>query len=252
MQWNRLTTMKLALAGLLLALAAGDSLARPGLFGRWRNQSEPYYNNQSQYQYQPVQQVQGVQQPVQQVQGAQPMPAAQPQPVVQQPVVQQPVVQQQTAPQYTTTRRGLFGRRTQQVVQTPVQQTAPATGTTTTPNDNRQSFYPAPAGTQSFIEVRLPVADAQVNFNGTATTQSGNNRLFVTPALEAQRDNVYQVTARWTVNGAPVEQQREIKVAPGSRVVVDFTQAQAQQPQGQQPPAVIQPAEQQPAPAPQP
>jgi len=228
MQWNWLSTPKLALAAMLLALVAGDSLARPGdrLFGRSRsNYSTPTYT-------QPTYTQPTYTQPVQPAQVTQPV---QPGMQATQPVVQQPVV-----PQYTTTRRGLFGRRTQQVVQTPVQQYVPASPAAGTPTDNRQSFYPAPVGTQSLIEVRLPIANAEVNFDGTATTQTGANRLFITPALDAQRDNVYQVTARWTDNGNPVEQKREVKVTPGARVLVDFTQAQAQPPAAP-PPAVVPP-----------
>jgi len=100
-----------------------------------------------------------------------------------------------------------------------------ATSPTTSiqPGTTRQSFYPV-NGQSAYIDVRVPVANAQVMFDGAATNQQGTNRLFVTPALNQQGNNTYEVEARWTgQDGNAVKQTRQVKVPPGARVLVDFT-----------------------------
>ncbi len=197
---------------------------RRGLFGRRSTQVwEPTPVVQASQPTQPLQPMPGAQPAV--AAGQQPQPAAgeaapmpsttQAQPTVQatQPVDQQPI---------NNGRRGLFGRRTARnnstnygpVSMTPDQQVQPGT--------TRQSFYPA-NGQTALIDVRVPVANAQVTFDGAATRQQGLTRLFTTPARNPQGANSYEVKATWTgPDGKPVEQTRTVKVPPGARVLVDF------------------------------
>jgi uncharacterized protein (TIGR03000 family) len=82
----------------------------------------------------------------------------------------------------------------------------------------------APAESAASVELRLPVPDAQVWFDGTATTQTGIVRTFTTPSLTPGIRYSYQVRAKWTADGKEVEQTRSVKVEAGEPVVIDFTQ----------------------------
>lgn len=86
----------------------------------------------------------------------------------------------------------------------------------------RQSYYPAPVVQQSAtMVVLLPRADAQVWFDGAATSQSGMERTFVSPPLESGT-YVYTIRARWMENGQSVQRERRLNVQSGGSVTVDF------------------------------
>jgi uncharacterized protein (TIGR03000 family) len=72
------------------------------------------------------------------------------------------------------------------------------------------------------IEVRVP-ANAQVLFDGAATTQTGPVRRFVSPALTPGHDYLYTISATWTENNQPVTQARKLTVRAGGSYVVDLT-----------------------------
>jgi uncharacterized protein (TIGR03000 family) len=96
--------------------------------------------------------------------------------------------------------------------------TGPATST-------YQSFYTGQTPTVTDtcrVHVVVPVADAQVLFDGTPTKQQGTERDFVTPPLSAGREFHYTISASWTENGQRVNRERRITVTPGSQVVVNF------------------------------
>jgi uncharacterized protein (TIGR03000 family) len=237
MQWNWLSRTKLLLAGLALVVVMGDSMAGP--FANRRN-------NRQQGQWMPADQ--GSTTTVQQPQ-PQPMPAvAQPvagQPAGEQPAAGQPAAQAAPMPSATPTvqssqpvyqdnvgngRRGLFGRRGGRNNGGSFSYAPSMTGTTQPgtiqPGSTRQSFYPA-NGQSALIDIRVPVANAQITFDGAPTVQQGINRVFSTPALNPQAANTYEVKARWTGNdGNAVEQTRTVKALPGGRIVVDFTTQQ--------------------------
>jgi len=115
--------------------------------------------------------------------------------------------------------RGLlsrFGRRTRNY-------TSDTSSTTITPMTTpRQSNYPA-TDQPVRLQVRVPVANAEVLFDGNKTTQAGTLREFVSPPLAAQGSFTYVITARWMENGQPVERVRTVQVQAGQRVMVDFT-----------------------------
>jgi uncharacterized protein (TIGR03000 family) len=72
------------------------------------------------------------------------------------------------------------------------------------------------------IRMRLP-ADAEVWFGEVKTSQTGPVRDFVSPPLDTTKSCFYRVRARWTVNGRPVEQTREVSARANTWMVVDFT-----------------------------
>jgi uncharacterized protein (TIGR03000 family) len=154
-------------------------------------------------------------QPVAQGQPAQPIQPAQPATVQQQPTTNQPVVTTGTYYQEPVY-RGRRGRRF--VYSDNIYQ--PVSGTTTT---SRPAFYGPQAGVQQgWLDIRVPASTAQVLINDVPTNVQGMNRLFITPALDPQRENLYEIKAKWTQNGQQVEKSKEIKIQPGQRVVIDF------------------------------
>ena len=110
----------------------------------------------------------------------------------------------------------------------PSESIAGATGT------GYQSFYPPSNagqfndGTRAMIRVRVP-ADAQVMFEGTPTTQTGPERVFVTPPLEGNGNYTYKVTARWRdQSGQDVTRSETVRFSAGRTVDVDLMAAQNQ------------------------
>jgi uncharacterized protein (TIGR03000 family) len=83
------------------------------------------------------------------------------------------------------------------------------------------SYYSPPANNFANVEVRVP-ANAEIWFDGVKTNQTGELRNFSTPPLEAGRNFSYEVRARWTEDGKPVERTRTVRVRAGERTVVDF------------------------------
>jgi uncharacterized protein (TIGR03000 family) len=71
------------------------------------------------------------------------------------------------------------------------------------------------------VEVRV-ASGAEVWFDGHATSQTGTDRSFTTPALESRQDYEYEVRAHWNADGKAVDQTRKVTVHAGDHVVVDF------------------------------
>jgi uncharacterized protein (TIGR03000 family) len=65
-------------------------------------------------------------------------------------------------------------------------------------------------------------ADAELWFDGHRTTQTGDERLFTTPALEKGSTYHYDVRARWMSDGKAVEQTQSVQVYAGGEVHVTF------------------------------
>jgi uncharacterized protein (TIGR03000 family) len=74
------------------------------------------------------------------------------------------------------------------------------------------------------VEVEVP-AGAQLWFDGQPTTQKGSQRTFHTPALEKGQSYHYDVRARWTQDGTPVDQTQRVDVYAGGQVKVVFPKA---------------------------
>jgi len=109
------------------------------------------------------------------------------------------------------------------------------------PTVDYQSFYPPDSGysqqTNNSATVRVMVpADAELWFDGSATQQRGPMREFQTPPLAPDRTFTYQIRARWTQNGQPMDQTRQVQVQANRMAVVDFNSPAPQQVQKQQQP----------------
>src|SRR5271166_1675690 len=78
-------------------------------------------------------------------------------------------------------------------------------------------------GQPVYVRVLLPVKDAKVLIEGTKTKQTGTERLFVSPPLEAGRTFTYTVTAKWEPNNyTEVIRTRSVRVQAGAEVEVDL------------------------------
>jgi uncharacterized protein (TIGR03000 family) len=117
---------------------------------------------------------------------------------------------------------------------------APYTGTPDDSDDYNAEMYgqgsgtvppatdvpaPSPAATTTAaaarIDVRVPDS-AELWVQGTKTQQTSSLRHFVSPPLTPGRDFMYDIRARWTQNGEPVDQTRHVRVRAGNKVVVNF------------------------------
>ena len=80
-----------------------------------------------------------------------------------------------------------------------------------------------PAADQEPATVVLSVpADAEVWFDGVATSQRGAQRTFRTPPLAKGDHYHYTVRARWTEDGKPVDESQRVAVRAGEQVRVGF------------------------------
>jgi len=86
-----------------------------------------------------------------------------------------------------------------------------------------ESYYPAnPVTSQTaLIEVRVP-AEAEVWFDGEKSIQTGLERSFRSPALQPDTIYSYEVKARWTENGKPVEKMRKVRIMKGEQIRITF------------------------------
>ena len=95
---------------------------------------------------------------------------------------------------------------------------------------SRESGYYAPQVADSAPRVAdnaahlriLAPADAKVWVGGVETGQTGTDRSFASPALTPGRTYTYEVKARWTEDGSPVEQTRQVKVEANRTATVEF------------------------------
>jgi uncharacterized protein (TIGR03000 family) len=107
-------------------------------------------------------------------------------------------------------------------------------------SDTQYSFYPSsqnPGPMQyglmnpndaGFI-VRVPDPNAEVYFQDFKTQQRGVVRHFETDKpLDPNQAYTFQIRARWTQNGQPVEQTRQVQARAGQNVTVDFANANNQ------------------------
>ncbi len=81
--------------------------------------------------------------------------------------------------------------------------------------------------TEATIVVSLP-ADAKLSFDGKATQQDSERRVFMTPPLEAGKISYYQLRAEMVLAGRNriVTQQIMVRAGEETRVQVDFARAE--------------------------
>ena len=73
------------------------------------------------------------------------------------------------------------------------------------------------------LAVRVPTADADVWIEKTQVSQTGTERLFESPPLEAGGTYRYEVVARWKADGLERAESRAVTGTPGQTLSVDFT-----------------------------
>jgi uncharacterized protein (TIGR03000 family) len=104
------------------------------------------------------------------------------------------------------------------------------------PSQTRRAFYPpgplrpgrpsggtaaAPQRARALLTVRVP-ADAELWFGDYKSKQTGAERTFQTPPLEAGAKYTYKVRMRWMEGGKPREITREIDVRAGENRTIDL------------------------------
>jgi uncharacterized protein (TIGR03000 family) len=80
---------------------------------------------------------------------------------------------------------------------------------------------PVPAD-KALLVVRLP-ADANLTIGDHPTKQTGAERTFISPPLEAGKTYTYELKATWQENGKEKTVTRRATVAAGKRTVIDMT-----------------------------
>jgi len=79
-----------------------------------------------------------------------------------------------------------------------------------------------PAMAPITLEVILPDPQAQLWLDGTPTTMTGVDRIYVSPPMEVGYTYVYDVRATWNQGGQPVTVDRRVQVMPGRHNIVDL------------------------------
>src|SRR5207237_53145 len=82
----------------------------------------------------------------------------------------------------------------------------------------------AKAGASLIISVKVPQPAAEVFVNGKRTAQTGTDRIYQSPPLEAGETYKYVVTVRWIERGQTIEMTKQVSATPGevARVIFDL------------------------------
>lgn len=83
------------------------------------------------------------------------------------------------------------------------------------------AYYDPAVENQARVRVRLPAA-AELQVADQRLGQTGSERDFVTPALTPGKSYYYEMTARWTDAGKPVEQTKRVTVRANETTTVEF------------------------------
>jgi uncharacterized protein (TIGR03000 family) len=82
---------------------------------------------------------------------------------------------------------------------------------------------PERGGTMLTVTVKVPQPGAEVLVDGKPTTQTGTDRTFESPPLDAGTRYKYTVTARWMEGGQPVERSQDAIGTAGEVVRLEFS-----------------------------
>jgi uncharacterized protein (TIGR03000 family) len=77
--------------------------------------------------------------------------------------------------------------------------------------------------TTALIEVKVPVSDADVWFEGWRTSRSGLTRQFLSPPLVIGRDYRYEILALWHEGRQEIKHLRHVTLRAGDRISIDFS-----------------------------
>jgi uncharacterized protein (TIGR03000 family) len=108
------------------------------------------------------------------------------------------------------------------------QNSYPSTSYYYAPSQSYSNVEPNTPPNNAEIRVIVPDSQARVWFDGNPTQQTGTERWFYTPTLQAGATNSYRVRAAWMQNGREMIQERVVNVNPGQSVTVEFNQGVAQ------------------------
>ncbi len=91
---------------------------------------------------------------------------------------------------------------------------------------NVELVSPAAAGENNVarFQIRSPGADTEIWLNGVRTRQTGAEQRYQTPPIPAGQAFSYQVRARWTENGKPVEVTRSVLIHSQDQLSIDLAQ----------------------------
>jgi uncharacterized protein (TIGR03000 family) len=82
---------------------------------------------------------------------------------------------------------------------------------------------PQISGNNAVVHVHVPLALAEVAFDGLRMTSTGKDRIFTTPELAPGKTYTYTVTANWADGGLPRSETRMVQVQAGQSATVDFS-----------------------------
>jgi uncharacterized protein (TIGR03000 family) len=82
---------------------------------------------------------------------------------------------------------------------------------------------PAAPGGCLVLSVKVPQPAAEVYVDGVKTVQTGTDRIFESPPLEAGKAFRYELVVRWVERGVTWEKKKVVTGTPGEVVRVDFT-----------------------------
>lgn len=74
----------------------------------------------------------------------------------------------------------------------------------------------------ALLKVQVP-PDAEVWLEGQKMRSTGSHRHYRSPPLNPAKGYIYEVRARWTFDGKPVEDARHVVIRAGAVALVDFT-----------------------------
>ena len=78
----------------------------------------------------------------------------------------------------------------------------------------------------ALINLWVP-ADAVISFEGRGTTQTGDFRQFISPALAPGQDFTYDIEVKWNRDGTEVARTRRITVHAGDIINLSFNSSQS-------------------------
>lgn len=83
----------------------------------------------------------------------------------------------------------------------------------------------APPADQSclHLSMKVPQPNAEIIVGGIKTLQTGTDRLYESPPLEAGKNYSYEIVARWVEGGARVERKKTVVGKAGETIRLDLT-----------------------------
>ena len=102
--------------------------------------------------------------------------------------------------------------------------------------DRRMPYAPLPPPTPltALLKVQVPL-DAEIWLEGQQMRSTGRLRHYRSPPLNPAKGYAYEVRARWTFDGKPVEDVRHVAIRAGGISLVDFTHLDPLVPRPSQP-----------------